>query len=132
MNRVFLSLCGTLLALTFSSLEVNAQSSCSNDNKSSLLSCSSNSLLACRNLFPSCKEPAQALSVQDVLNETSSKCCSITGSRKAIRQRACIGAVQNRYLRAQVGADRTLKPFLRETRRQLQVFRRAGCTTGST
>jgi hypothetical protein len=132
MKRVFLSLCGICLALTLSSVEATAQSSCTNDNKSSLLSCASNSILACRNLFPSCKEPAQALSVQDVLNETSARCCSITGSRRVQRQRACIGAVQNRYLRAQVGADRTLKPFLRETRRQLQVFRRAGCTTGST
>lgn len=132
MKRVFFLLCSTVIALSLYSAEVNAQSSCSNDNKSSLLSCASNSLLACRNLFPSCKEPAQALSVQDILNETNARCCSITGSRKAVRQRACIGAVQNRYLRAQVGADRTLKPFLRETRRQLQVFRRAGCTTGST
>lgn len=132
MKRVFLLLCGISIACTLVANGAHAQSSCTNDNKSSLLSCASNSLLACRNLFPSCKEPAQALSVQDVLNETSAKCCSITGSRKVLRQRACIGAVQNRYLRAQVGADRTLKPFLRETRRQLQVFRRAGCTTGST
>jgi hypothetical protein len=120
-----------VLTVVFSTSAAFAQSECSTDNKTGLLSCSSNSLALCRTQFPSCKEPAQAISVQDVLTATSNRCCAITGSRKVQRQRACIGAVQNRYQRAQIGTDGTLKPFLREARRQLQILRRAGCTTGS-
>jgi hypothetical protein len=109
----------------------SAAADCSVSDKSSLLSCASNSVLACRNLFPTCREPGQAVSVQDVLSATSTRCCAITGRNKVARQRLCIAAVEQRYVQSQRGADRTVKGFLRETKRQLTFLRKAGCSTGS-
>jgi len=120
-----LAVCGTF----FSSTEVRAD--CSVSDKTALLSCASNSVLACRNLLPTCVEPGQVITVQDVLSETTTKCCAITGKKKVARQRLCIATVELRYARSQVGADKTLKGFLRETKRQLSALKKAGCSTGS-
>ena len=120
-----LAVCGAFFFVT----EVRAD--CSVSDKSALLSCASNSVLACRNLLPTCSEPGQVITVQDVLSQTSSTCCAITGKKKVARQRLCIATVEKRYARAQGGADKTLKGFLRETKRQLSQLKQAGCTTGS-
>lgn len=110
----------------------NVYADCSTENKSDLLSCASNSVLACRNQFPSCnREPEQVISVQDVLEKASAKCCVISGKRKVARQKACIKVYELKYGATVRVAHSTLKPFLKAARKELAAFRRAGCSTGS-
>ena len=123
----------TLTAITF--ISFNAFADCSAAEKVGLLSCSSNSLLACRNQLPTCTaEPQQAISVQDVLTSTGTKCCALRGRKlsvKIAKQKACIGIVATRYARSVPFAHSSVKPFLKATRKALSAFRKAGCTTGS-
>ena len=124
-------LISTIALCSFASATNTAFADCSSDDQSALLSCASNSVLSCRNLFPSCTEPGQVATIQDTLDAVGDKCCAITGKKKAARQTACFKVEEAKLAAMLKISTKTLKGFVRKTKAAVGNLRKDGCSTGS-
>ena len=104
---------------------------CSSTDKASLLTCADTAADSCRAQFPTCSEPGQVATVQDTLTSATDRCCSITGKKKAQRQKDCFKAIESALNQSRAKAPSILKNFLKTTKAGVSALRKAGCSTGS-
>ena len=109
----------------------SAYAGCSPEDQQSLLSCSYNSVAACRNTYPTCPEPRVAFTTEDELIRIGAICCAITGADENARQTACFKTEEAKLTAMLTRAVPPFKRVIRYARAGVKDLRREGCDTGS-
>jgi hypothetical protein len=108
-----------------------ATADCTRADGALLLSCADTAVNSCRATYPTCSEPARAVTVLDTLDAVTTKCCAIHGRRVAERQRDCFLVSERRLARMYPNAEPTLKKLIKKTQSAITAQRKNGCSSGS-